>query len=79
MIAGIEDNVFDRFTRLQDRTDRPLELTASDPNPDRATLVRLRDRGAHRALLWLPQDPDGTISDSDTERFLDDLARSIPD
>jgi hypothetical protein len=28
MIAGIEDDVFDRFARLQDRTDKPLELTA---------------------------------------------------
>ena len=79
MISGIEHDVFDRFTRLQDRTDRPLELTASGPNPDRATLARLRERGAHRALVWLPQDPDGTIGDSDTERFLDDLTASIPD
>ena len=36
MIAGIEDDVFDRFARLQDRTDKPLELTASGPDPDRA-------------------------------------------
>ena len=72
MIAGIEDDVFDRFARLQDRTDKPLELTASGPDPDRSTLTRLRDRGAHRALVWLPQDPGGAISDSDTARFLDD-------
>ncbi len=78
MIGGIEDQVFDRFARLQDRTDKPLELTASGPTPDRATLARLRDRGAHRALVWLPQDAAGAISDSDTERFLDDLARSHP-
>jgi hypothetical protein len=63
--------VFDRFARLQDRTDKPLELTASGPVPDRETLARLRDRGAHRALVWLPQDAAGAISD--TERFLDDL------
>ena len=44
MIAGIEDDVFDRFARLQDRTDKPLELTASGPDPDRRTLTRLRDR-----------------------------------
>ena len=56
MIAGIEDDVFDRFARLQDRTVKPLELTASGPTPDRETLTRLRDRGAHRALVWLPQD-----------------------
>ena len=73
MIAGIEDDVFDRFARLQDRTDKPLELTASGPDPDRRTLTRLRDRGAHRALVWLPQDPGGAISDSDTARFLDDV------
>jgi probable F420-dependent oxidoreductase len=73
MIAGIEDDVFDRFARLQDRTDKPLELTASGPDPDRRTLTRLRDRGAHRALVWLPQDAAGAISVSDTERFLDDL------
>jgi len=72
MIAGIEDDVFDRFARLQDRTDKPLELTASGPDPDRRTLTRLRDRGAHRALMWLPQDAGGAISDSDTARFLDD-------
>ena len=73
MIAGIEDDVFDRFARLQDRTDKPLELTASGPAPDRRALARLRDRGAHRALVWLPQDAGGAISDSDTERFLDDV------
>jgi probable F420-dependent oxidoreductase len=73
MIAGIEDDVFDRFARLQDRTDKPLELTASGPDPDRRTLARLRDRGAHRALVWLPQDAGGAISDSDTARFLDDV------
>ena len=73
MIGGIEDQVFDRFARLQDRTDKPLELTASGPTPDRETLIRLRDRGAHRALVWLPQDTAGGISYSDTERFLDDL------
>src|SRR5512132_3102284 len=73
MIAGIEDDVFDRFARLQDRTDKPLELTASGPDPDRRTLTRLRDRGAHRALVWLPQDAGGAISDSDTARFLDDV------
>jgi hypothetical protein len=66
MIAGIEDDVFDRFARLQDRTDKPLELTASRPDPDRRTLARLRDRGAYRALVWLPQDAGGAISDSDT-------------
>ena len=73
MIAGIEDDVFDRFARLQDRTDKPLELTASGPDPDRRTLARLRDRGAHRALVWLPQDAGGAISDSDTTRFLNDV------
>jgi len=73
MIAGIEDDVFDRFARLQDRTDKPLELTASGPDPDRRTLTRLRDRGAHRALVWLPQDAAGAISDSGTARFLDDV------
>jgi hypothetical protein len=73
MIAGIEDDVFDRFARLQDRTDKPLELTASGPAPDRGTLARLRDRGAHRVLVWLPQDAGGAVSASDTERFLDDL------
>ena len=79
MISGIEDDVFDRFARLQVRSDRPLELTASGPAPDRATLARLRDRGAHRALVWLPQDPGGTIGDGDTERFLDHLVACIPD
>jgi NAD(P)-dependent dehydrogenase (short-subunit alcohol dehydrogenase family) len=39
----------------------------------RRTLTRLRDRGAHRALVWLPQDAGGAISDSDTARLLDDL------
>ena len=73
MIAVIEDDVFDRFARLQDRTDKPLELTASGPDPDHRTLARLRDRGAHRALVWLPQDAGGAISDSDTTRFLDDV------
>ena len=73
MIAGIEDDVFDRFARLLDRTDKPLELTASGPAPDRGTLARLRDRGAHRALVWLPQDAGGAVSAGDTERFLDDL------
>ena len=63
----------DRFARLQDCTDKPLELTASGPDPDRRTLTHLRDRGAHRALVWLPQDAAGAISVSDTERFLDDL------
>jgi probable F420-dependent oxidoreductase len=76
MISGIEDQVFDRFARLQDRTDKALELTASGAAPDRATLTRLRDRGAHRALVWLPQDAAGVIGDSDTERFLDDVATS---
>jgi hypothetical protein len=28
--------------------------------------------------VWLPQDAAGTISDSDTERFLDDLLAHIP-
>jgi hypothetical protein len=65
-IAGIEDDVFDRFARLQDRTDKPLKLTASGPDPDRRALAPLRDRGAHRALVWLPQDAGGAISDSDT-------------
>jgi probable F420-dependent oxidoreductase len=78
MIGGIEDQVFDRFARLKDRTDKALELTASGPAPDRATLTRLRDRGAHRALVWLPQDAAGAISDSDTEGFLDDLLAHIP-
>ena len=73
MIAGIEDDVFDRFARLQDRTDTPLKLNASGPDPDRRTLARLRDRSAHRALVWLPQDADGAISHSDTARFLDDV------
>jgi probable F420-dependent oxidoreductase len=73
MIAGIEDDVFDRFARLQDRTDKPLELTASGLDPDRRTLARLRNRGAHRVLVWLPQDAGGAISDSDTTRFLDDV------
>ena len=73
MIAGIEDDVFDRFARLQDRTDKPLQLTASGPAPDRSTLAQLRDRGAHRALVWLPQDTGGAVSVDDTERFLDDL------
>ena len=80
MIARLEDDVFGRFARLQDRTDKPLELTASGPAPDRGTLTQLRDLGAHRALVWRPQDaPDGGISDSDTERFLDGLAANIPD
>ena len=79
MITGIEDEVFDRFARLQHRTDKPLELTASGARSDRTTLTRLRDRGAHRALVWLPQDPAGTISDGDTERFLDSLVVEIPD
>jgi probable F420-dependent oxidoreductase len=78
MIGGIEDQVFDRFARLQDRTEKPLELTASGPSPDPATFTRLHDRGAHRALVWLPQDAAGTISDSDTERYLDDLVAHIP-
>ena len=39
MIGGIEDQVFDRFARLQDRTDKSLELTASGPDP--------RPRDAH--------------------------------
>src|SRR3954447_2244235 len=73
MIDGIEDDVFDRFTRLRDRTDKPLELTASGATPDRETLTRLRDRGAHRALVWLPQDAGGGITHSDTGRFLDEL------
>ena len=78
MIGGIEDEVFDRFARMRDHTDRPLELTASGAASDRETLARLRDRGAHRALVWLPQDPGGAISDSDTERFLDDLLANLP-
>jgi probable F420-dependent oxidoreductase len=78
MISGIEDDVFDRFAQLCDRTSRPLELTASGPAADHETLARLRERGAHRALVWLPQDAGGAISDSDTERFLDDLIAGIP-
>ena len=78
MISGIEDDVFDRFAQLRDRTDRPLELTASGPAADHETLVRLRERGAHRALVWLPQDAGGAISDRDTERFLDGLIANIP-
>ena len=77
MIGGIEDDVFDRFARMCDRTDRPLELTASGAAPDRATLARLRDRGAHRALVWLPQDAGGAISDSDTQRFLDEVTANL--
>jgi probable F420-dependent oxidoreductase len=78
-ISGIEDEVFDRFTRLQARTDKRLELTASGPDHDRRTLTRLRGRGAHRVLVWLPQhNPGGGICDSDTERFLDDLVANIP-
>jgi probable F420-dependent oxidoreductase len=79
MISGIEDDVFARFARLRDRTDRRLELTASGPTPDRATLARVRDRGAHRALVWLPQDAGGAVGDSDTERFLDELLANSPD
>jgi hypothetical protein len=67
MVGGIEDQVFDRFARWTDRTDKPLELTASGPAPDRATLTRLRDRGAHRALAWLPHDAAGAVSDSETK------------
>lgn len=78
MIAGIEDDVFDRFSRLQGCTDKPLQLTASGATPDRETLARLRDRGAHRALVWLPQDAGGAVSDSDTARFLDDLVANAP-
>lgn len=78
MISGIEDDVFDRFARLRDRTGRPLELTASGPAADQETLARLRERGAHRALVWLPQDAGGAISDGDTERFLDGLIATIP-
>jgi probable F420-dependent oxidoreductase len=78
-IGGKEDEVFERFARLLERTDKPLELTASGASPDRETLARLRDRGAHRALVWLPQPGEGGISDSDSERFLDDLVASIPD
>ena len=78
MISGIEDDVFDRFAQLRDRTDRPLELTASGPAADHETLVRLRERGAHRELVWLPQDAGGAISDRDTERFLDGLIANIP-
>jgi probable F420-dependent oxidoreductase len=79
MIGGIEDEVFDRFARLRDRTDRPLTLTASGAAPDRETLQRLRERGAHRVLVWLPQDGTvGGISEGDTERFLDALAASAP-
>jgi hypothetical protein len=57
------------------RTDKRLELTASGPTPDRETLSTLRDRGAHRALVWLPQDTAGAIRDSDAEQFLDDHVR----
>ena len=39
MIGGIEDEVFDRFARLRDRTDKALELTASGPAPNRETLT----------------------------------------
>jgi probable F420-dependent oxidoreductase len=79
-ISGIEDEVFERFTRLQARTDKRLELTASGPaEHDRRTFTRLRERGAHRVLVWLPQhNPGGGISDSDTERFLDELVANIP-
>ena len=69
-------DLFDRFARLQDRTDKPLELTASGPDPDRRTLTRLRDRGAHRALMWLPQDAGGAISDSDTHESSTTLWRT---
>jgi hypothetical protein len=72
MIGVIEDQVFDRFARLHDRTDKPLELTASRPALDRETLARLRTAGAP-GTLWLRQDAAGAISDSDNERFLDDL------
>jgi probable F420-dependent oxidoreductase len=78
MISGIEDDVFDRFARLQDRTHRRLELTASGAAPDRGTLTRLRDRGAHRALVWLSQDASGAVGDGDSERFLDELHANSP-
>ena len=79
-IAGMEDEVFDRFARLQGRTDKPLELTASGPDEhDCRTLTRLRERGADRVLVWLPQNgPGGGISNSETERFLDDLVANAP-
>ena len=63
-----------RFLHSPHRPKR-LELTASGPTPDRETLSTLRDRGAHRALVWLPQDTAGAIRDSDTEQFLDDHVR----
>ncbi|MBI4940502.1 MAG: LLM class F420-dependent oxidoreductase [Actinobacteria bacterium] len=72
-VSGVEDIVFERFERLRERTDKPLELTANGPSPDRETLSRLRDRGAHRALLRLPQHADGALSDGDAERFLDQV------
>jgi probable F420-dependent oxidoreductase len=78
MISGIEDEVFDRFAMMCGRTDKPLEITASGPVPDRGTLTRLRDRGAHRAIVWLPQNAGGAISESDTERFLDQLVADTP-
>ena len=50
MIAGIEDDVFDRLTQLQDRTDNHPS-SPPGPDPGRRTFARLRDRGAHRAFV----------------------------
>ena len=68
-IAGIEDEVFDRFARLQDRhATRPTRARcASGPDPDRRTR-RASCGTAARIGRWCgsPQDTGGAISDSDT-------------
>jgi hypothetical protein len=47
----------------EDRHSNRLELTASGPaDHDRRTLTRLRGRGAHRVLVWLPNTTPGAES-----------------
>ena len=89
MIAGIEDDVFDRFARLQDRTDKPLELTASGPDPDRGrwpvcgTAARTgRWCGsprtpAARSATATPNDSSTTSREHPALNFADDPVRAV--
>ncbi len=73
-----EDETFDRWRRLVDRSDRPLTLTLTGVAAAAADLSRYRERGASRVLVWLPQSTgDGALDAGDTERFLDDVAESV--
>lgn len=80
-VAGQEAQQLERFARMQQRIDRELEFTVSGAPAEHDVLARLRDGGAHRAFVWLPQEDvnDAVIGAGETERFLDHLVSVAPD